>query len=402
MRTLALASMLVAGVVAGCLSAPTGRDPGTIDANGDGPNNLWPPPAANIAAITAADMDNDGKDDIVAADAGSGRIFLLRGGTDIDPARAAVTTASDSAPLVGLRAPVAVTVAVYAGMKYVVVLDNPASGARLTVFNAQLDVVSQVNAGPPAAAANATVTIAQTTFGMGMAAVFGSVPDAVFFFEGNQLPLASPVVLTLPVTGATPFAQVLAVGAYVASGPMPRVVVSEPTLAQRADTPSVGVFNWSINRPVGNPWSAQAIADITGDTFPDVVGFAPEGAMPADICVLDVQGATAPACYDTMFGMDTASIVVGPVVAAGQNDVILAHVNPGAPSETSVFVVARLRVSGTVMADGFSLPASFPIVNGRLALAQLDTAGKEIIVVGTNGAIQCARSNGGMPLPCAQ
>jgi hypothetical protein len=401
MRALAFAALLVTG----CLSAPTGRDPGMIDAGGDGGTdgdvNLWPPPAANIVAVTAADMDTDGKDDLIAVDAGNARVFLLRGGVDIDPARAAVTTVSDSAPLVGLRGPVAVTVATNANVKYIVVLDNPASGARITTFNAQLDMVGQVNAGPPAATANAIVTITQTTFGMGMAAVFGSVPDAVFFFEGNQLPLAAPQVMMLPETGATAFAQVLAIGGFVAPGPVPRVFVSEPTFAQRADTTGPGQFNWSTIRPAASPWAAQATADITGDTYPDVVGFAPEGTNPADICVLDVQGGSAPACYDTQFGMDTASLVVGPVVAAAQNDVILAHVNPGMPNNTAVFVVARLRISGTVMADSFSPPAMFPIVNGLLALAQLDTAGKEILVVGNNGAIQCARSNGGAPVPCS-
>jgi hypothetical protein len=215
--------------------------------------------------------------------------------------------------------------------------------------------------------------------------------------------MAAPTVMTLP-EGGMAFANVLAVGGFVVPGTpaTPRVFVSEPTLAQRADSPSMGTFNWSTNRPAGALWQAQAVGDVMGtsDTFPDVVGFAPEGTMNADICVLDVQAASAPTCYDTMFGMDMVSMALGPVVAPGQTDVVLIHVNPGMPNNTAVFVVPRLRVAGSVMADGFSAPAMFPITEPLLALAQLDGAGKEIILMGRNGAVQCARSNGGAPVAC--
>jgi hypothetical protein len=401
-------ALALAAATAGCLSAPTGRDPDAIDAATDGTvnPNAWPPPAASIVAITAGDVDTDGKDDIVALDTGGGgRVFLLRGGVDLDPTRPSVTTVSDSATLAGLRAPAAVTVAIAAGRRHIVVLDNPPAGPRITIFNAALVQTGQSSISLPAATGGQTVTLGQTGFGMNMNAVFGSVPDAVFFMEGNALGMASPSVMTLPESGATPFANVLAVGGFVVPGTpaTPRVFVSEPTLAQRADSPGLGQFNWSTNRPAGAPWQAQAVADIIGtsDTFPDVVGFAPDGAMPADICVLDVQAGSAPPCYATQFGMDMASIAVGPVVNGTQSDVALIHVNPGMPNNTAVFVVARLRVAGgMVQADSFSPPTMFPIMEPLLALAQLDTAGKEIIVMGRNGAVQCARSNGGAPVAC--
>jgi hypothetical protein len=398
------------GSLAGCLSAPTGRDPATIDAAGDDGGGTdanvttWPPPSPSIVAITAGDLGGDGKDDIIAADAGSARVFLLRGGVDIDPARNTVTTASISTPVVGLRPPAALTVAVHNGQKFVVLLDNPTDGARLTIFNAQLAIVSQTEVSASAAPGTATVTLAQTGFGMSMNAVFGSLPDAVFFVEGAQLSNAAPMVLNVPETGATAFASVLAVGGYIVAGTpgTPRVFVSEPTLVQRADTTGPGTFTWSTNRAAGSPWTAQTVADVTGDTFPDVIGFAPESTNPADICVQDVHNQMSPTCYDTQFGMDTASLVAGPVVAAGQTDVILAHVNPQNTAQTAVFVVARLRVAGSVtQADGFSPPTMFPVMDGMLALAQLDGAGKEIIVVGRNAAIVCARSNGAAPVACA-
>lgn len=405
MRVLAvLPSFAVAVAATACLSAPTGMQPGTIDAT-DANLDVWPPPNANIVAIAAGDLDADSRDDIIAVDAGNGRIYLLRGGVDIDPTRAMVNSASDSAPLVGLRAPAAATIAIVGGTRHVVVLDNPASGARLTVFNASLDQTGQNNAGPPAASSGQTVTLAQTTFGIGGGAVFGSVPDAVFFMEGNVLGMAVPGVMMLPEIGATPFAQVLAVGAYVVPGTpaTPRVFVSEPGRAQRADSPGIGQFNWSSNR-TGNDWTAQAVVDVTGtsDMFPDVVGFAPEGPNPADICVLDVQAASAPACYDTPFGMDASTaIAAGPVVAPGQVDAVLAHVNPGNPTMTSVFVVFDVRIAGTVMSDGVTSPTNFPVADGLLTLAQLDAGGKEIVLVGRGGAVLCAKTAGAAPVACA-
>lgn len=403
MRTASLACSLLAA--AGCLSAPTGRDPAAIDAaDTDATGTAWPPPAASIAAIAAGDLGNDGKDDLVAADAGNARVFLLRGGVDIDPTRAAVTTASISTPVVGLRAPAALTVAVHNGQKFVVLVDSPTGNARVTIFNASLAIVSQTSLAAPSPPMTATVTVAQTSFGVNMNAVFVSLPDAVFFVEGPALSTASPVIMTLPETGATAFTSVLAVGGYVAGAApgTPRVFVSEPTLVQRADTPSMGVFTWSTNRSGASPWTAQTVADITGDTYPDVVGFAPESTNPADLCVQDVQNQLTPTCYDTQFGMDTASLVVGPVVAAGRNDVILAHVNPQATSNTAVFVISNLRVSGgAAAADGFSSPAMVPVMDGMLALAQLDAAGKEILLVGRNAAIACLRSSGAAPIACS-
>ncbi|HUQ04306.1 MAG TPA: hypothetical protein VM261_17525 [Kofleriaceae bacterium] len=398
----ALASSCVLAGAAGCLSAPTGRDPAAIDAAVDGAGAAWPPPSANIVAITAGDLDGDGKDDLIAADAANARVFLLRGGVDLDPTRTAVTSTSDSAPLAGLRAPAAAIIARNGGARFVVVLDNPASGPRLTVLDAQLVITSQTSAGQTPAPSGAVVSLTQTTFGMNMNAIFGSIPDAVFFMEGTVLGMATPAVMQLPENGATPLASVIAVAGFVASGTpaSPTVVVSELDHAQKAIASGPGVFNWSTVRATGPTWTAQTPADITGDTYADIVAFAPEGGNTADLCVLDAQAGTT-ACLDTPFGMDTAAIAVGPVVAPNQSDVVLAHVNPGNPSLTAVFVVPRLRVQGTLLADGMSAPTMLPAMNGLLALAQLDGAGKEILVVGQDGAIVCARSNGGAPVACA-
>jgi hypothetical protein len=389
-------------LVGGCLSAPTGRAPGDIDASDapvDGSGAAWPPPAANIVAIGAGDLDADGKDDIIVADqGGGGRVFALRGGVDVDPTRPTVTTASRTAPLTGLRPPAAAIVAKNGTTPFVVILDNPATGPRLTIYDSQLAMVSQSSAGTTPAPAGAIVTLSQTTFGMGQNAVFGSIPDALFFIEGSSLPAASPVVMQLPEAGATPLpTDVRAVAGFVASGapPSPTVVISEGDHAQKAISTGPGAFTWSTVRTTGALWSSQAAADITGDAYDDIVGFNPNSTANAQICLLDAAGGTTPNCYQTPFGMDAASIVVGPVVNATQDDVILTNVNPQNQTMTGVFVVANLRVAGSnVMADSAGAPTDFPVQDATVTLAQLDAAGKEIILVGRTGTIICARSNG--------
>lgn len=387
------------GALGGCLSAPTGLDPGAIDAPIITP---WPPPSANIIAIATGDVDGDGKEDLVAVDGGNARVFLLRGGADIDPMRATVTTSSRSAPLPGLRPPVAVTVAAVTGMRFILVFDTPIAGPRLTVFDAQLAQNGQTSVGVPPAAPGGIVTLTQSTFGIGMNAVFGSVPNAVFFVEGPAVDDPVPAVLVLPQIGATPFASVLATSGYVTMGApgTPRVFVSEPARTQRADSGGPGQFTWTPAR-TGGDWTAQVIAEVSGDTYPDVVGFSPEGASPARICASDVNAAGAPPCFNTAFGMDTATLAAGSVVQPGQTDLVLLHVPPVPPGMASLFLVPDLRImGGNVVADGFSPPGNFSVDGPLVAVAQLDSAGEEILLVGRDGEIICLRSTGGAPVRC--
>jgi hypothetical protein len=386
-------------LVGGCLSAPTGRAPGDIDASDapvDATGAAWPPPAANIVAIGSGDLDGDNKDDIIVADqGGGGRVFVLRGGVDIPANGGAVTTTSDTAALTGLRPPAAAIVAKNGITPFVVVLDNPASGPRLTIFDNQLAMVSQSSAGATPAPAATIVTLTQTTFGMAQNAVFGSIPDGLFFIEGSALPTAAPNVMQLPEVGASPPpTDIRAVAGFVATGPSPTVVISEGDHAQKAISTGPGAFTWSTVRTTGAVWSSQAAADITGDTYSDVVGFNGNGGGNAQICVLDAQGGTTPNCYQTPFGMDTAGITVGPILAPTQDDVVLTSVNPQNQAMTGVFLVSNLRVVGSnVMADNAGAPTDFAVQDASFALAQLDTAGKEIILVGRNGTIICARPN---------
>ncbi len=375
-----------------CLTAPVGLDQGA---------SAWPPPTASIIAIAAGDLDADGDDDLIAVDVAGGRIYLLLGGVDVVPSRAAVTTASRSVALPGLRAPVAVVVAV--ATRSVVVFDSPAAGPRLTVFDAQLTETAQATVPIPAPGPGTTATLTPSTFGPAMNTIFGSVPNAVFYFEPDGIGDTPPLIAVLPQAGAIPFAAVASASGFVIPGnpATPRVFVSEPMRTQRADTSAPGVFTWTTVRS-GMEWSAQTVADVTGDSFPDVVGFAPEGGAAAKLCVLDVQAGTTPPCFDTPFGMDTAALAVGGVVQPAQTDVVLLHVPPGG-GQASLFVAPRIRImGGNVVADNVSAPASFTIVAPLLALAQLDgVGGREIVLVGRDGNVICARASGSLPVRCA-
>jgi hypothetical protein len=236
---------------------------------------------------------------------------------------------------------------------------------------------------------------------MSQNAVFGSIPDAVFFLEGTALSSPTPVVMQLPEAGASPApSDIRAVAGFVISGapPSPTVVVSEGDHAQNAVAVSQGNFTWSTVRATGDVWSSQAAADITGDGNADFVGYAGYGAGDAQICAIDGAAGTTPTCFQTPFGMDGAGLAIGAVVAPGQDDLILTSVNPQNQAMTGVFLVPNVRIAtGSVMADNGGAPTDFAVQDASFAIAQLDGAGKEIILVGRDGTFVCARATSQMP-----
>lgn len=399
MRTTALAATLALGA---CLSAPTGIDPADLDAAG----TTWPPPGADIIALGSGDVDGDGKGDVVVADAGNARIHLLRGGGDLDPTRATVTTSAANAPLAGLRPPAAITVATVAGARLIVVLDNPTQGPRLSVFDMTLQATGTAMLSVAAPSTTATVTVTQSSFGMDMDSVFATVPDGVAFIEGSRLDDLSPQVMLVPAPAGTPFVAVLAATGYVPLGdpPIPKVAVSELALSQRADAMS-GNFTWSTIRPTATTtdWTAQVVAEVTGDQFPDIVGFAPEGSKnDALLCILDINAGAALPCFQTPFTHDTATLAVGKVVDGEQTDVILVHTPPTA-GQASVFIARNFRVmGGNAVADSASPPFDINLTSPRHAVLQLDDGPEEVVLMGTDGVVVCARNGTPRLVPCAQ
>jgi hypothetical protein len=384
--TLAAALFAPLAAAAGCLSAPTGIDPADVDAA----ILTWPPPGADIAAIAVGDLDGNGKDDVVVADVNNHTISVLRGGADIDPTRATVDTASITTPLTGLRGPVAVTVTQFESARFVLVLDSPTTGPRLTIFDMALHQTGTTTLPGPLPLPDDTVTINRSGFGIDGASVFMTRPAGIAFIEGGQLTAAAPNVMM--VVGTT-FTSLLAAGGYLSPGApaQPRVFAVERDRIRRADANS-GTFVWSDVRAAGNDWIAPLVFDLTGDGFDDVVAFAPEGTTNmAKICGADIQGATVLTCYDTQFGMDTATLAVGPIAGPSQTDLAILD-QPPAGTQQSLFLLRRLRAtSGAVLADGMGPPFHLTLTEGHHVVAQLDGGGPEVVVVGRDGRVVCAR-----------
>lgn len=389
--------------LAGCLSAPTGRDPdvidGPVDADVDAPL-AWPPAAADIAAVAAGDVDGDGKDDLIAADVAGARIHLLRGGGDIDPTRATVTTATASAPIANLARPVAVRVVFIGGARFIVVADNPGSGPRITVFDmtlTQTGTAAVALGGAPALAPDDVIAITPSTFGEQMNATFITLPSRVYFVEGNRLDDATPQLVTVPAPAGEMFEEVFAATGWVTGAPpTPRVAVAELQRAQLADLPAPGTFNWAdVRADADVDWPAQTLVDLGTDTFPEVLGFNADGANPAQLCAVDLQAGTIPTCFASPFGMNTARITTGNVDGGPQPDAVLTDLRLG-QATTNVFVVSNLRIAtGQLMADTATMPFTVNLPEALPAVLQLDSGPSEIVVVGKNGQIVCARPTTG-------
>jgi hypothetical protein len=395
MRASAGLALAALGTLGACLGAPTGLAP--VDATPDAAVLSWPPLGGHIIASGAGDLDGDGLDDLVVLDANASKVDLLRGGVgyDLDPTRATVTTATASAALTGLAAPAAVAVVRYSDVSYVVILDAPAAGPRLTVLDARLTKISSTTVTVPAPPGSTTVTLTTSKFGMSGTALFGTVPGGVFLIEANQLGHATPDVALVPSTGGSAFTDVMIAGGYLKTGgtTTPRVFVAERTLAQRSDAMAGGNFSFTTVRAPGGAWAAQVVGDLNGDGLPEVVGFDGNGAGAAQICAIDVDAAaTIPSCFATPFGMDDAKIAIGPVLAAGETDLVLVAAPPGDTTMTSVFTVPRLHASATqVQADMASQESKFAVGDATPVLAQLDTGAQEVVLVGRAGGIACVR-----------
>lgn len=406
MRNLALGACGLTTALAGCLGAPTGLP---ADASVDAPTDArvvdatpmtWPPPAPQVLAIAAGPVDGDAIDDLVVVDAASDKVYLLKGGVDVAATTSAVTSYSESFTIADLEGPAAALVVNF-GEARVVVLDNPQPGPRITILKADLSLSGTspiaMAQRPPA---DSVVSLNVSPFGMNNASsVFISLPTSMHFIEGAQVSASPPMIVppgTLPAGTPT---TIRAVGAYRSPGPppAPRAFISELGAAQRANA-NGAAWTWSSLR-TGNDWPAQTVTDLGGDQLLEVVGYE-NGAPDGKLCVLAVE-TMATGCAGAGVNLPNVQIVVGGVVTAAQRDVVILDGN----NPQGVFVAADLRMNGsTVMVEARSLPRDMMVPSPRMALAQLDGAGgQEILVVGANGVVKCSRYSGGLgaPIACA-
>ena len=383
----ALASSLL--LASACLSAPTGIDPGDVDAPPGG--GTWPPSGADLGAMAAGDVTGDGRDDLVAVDVGRTRIYLLEGGRDFGTATSSVATRfSRERLLVDLRSPVAAAIL----DRMIVVLDNPARGPRLTVLDSALTVTGTVSMGGPPVATGARVWLRAAPFGASQASMFAAVPGVVGFVERDDLELATPPFK--PAMGRT-FATPVLAGGYVPGAGLPKVFVADERTVARADAAGAS-WTWSTPRDA-EAWLAQTWADVGGDAAPEIVGFdvAGEGSR---VCAVDVGASTVATCQATPYMMDTATVIeVAEVNAAGQDDLVLLH---RGGNGASVFILPRLRLSGgAVAADNPGGPTNRSVTDPMLTIFQLQPGGPpEILLTGSGGEMACLRANGNTATDC--
>lgn len=396
MRHLLHLAVPAAFALAACLSAPTGKPAGADDGGVDAAPIAWPPTNAAIDAVAAGAVDGDTLDDLVVVDSGSGQVYLLKGGTDV--ARGApVRTASKRAAITGLRPPAAALI-VPGTPPRILVLDSPADLTRVTFFDADLVWTGESTMSNATLDPTDLVSLSLTGFGMSGATVFILTPTRWGFLESTELGGASPMILMPNTnTGLTEVTDLRAAGGYVEQ-PMPHVFLVEPTIIQRADV-SGPSFAWTTIRD-GDTWTGNAVADLTADGKADVVGYMPVAGTPSSskLCVTDVDAAST-ACVDTPFQAPTAAVRIGDVTGMRRQDVVL--LDPMAPGGANVVVATDLHFNGPTLATGIlTQPTSLTGMLPRLELAQLDTGGKEIVVVGRGGAVSCLTWNAGSLAVC--
>ncbi|HVV88599.1 MAG TPA: hypothetical protein VHE35_36395 [Kofleriaceae bacterium] len=420
--------------LAGCLSAPSGRaadaslvdaavDAPAVDAPIDAPPMDWPPAGTSVLAVAAGPVDGDNVDDLVVLDGTSHAIYLLQGGTDVDPTRRVVDATASVADHYSrmvtqpnLGAPAAV-LTVMSGDVRLVVLDTPTDGSaeRVTMYDGNLVKTGETTIPAPPPMPTDRVGLQKSTFGMGMSSVFIETPQQVGFLENADLATTSPQVKIVgPGTephALVPPTHVLAAGGYPPAMPQtdqPQVFISEAQISQRADA-NMGVFTWTTIRGPDAPtvWRDQVVADVSGDTRPEIVAYEEVAGDKPNICALDVDSTnhdTGCLSLSTAVGpLSSTAMSIGPVVAQGQQDVVVYDlVGPG--SVTGVFVMKNVQLSGsTLTSDGVSQPRQLMLTRPMsFALGQLDSEGLEILGVGKDGKVRCLKYNGtGTPLDCA-
>lgn len=402
MRQLAVISIILA---AGALAACGGTTATPTDDGGtDGPTETgggpWPPPGTlDIVGIGSGRVDGDPFDDLIVIDgSGGGNVYLLRGAVDVRADRASpALTFTARAPLPGLRGPAAAAVLTDLNdVPRIVVLDNPASGVRLTVFGPDLMQSGQTvpDPGAPAAASTDLVSLHASTFGPNGGAIIGTAPNAVVFLEKSDLADLVPV-MRLPGAGGgrTQFTAVRAADGY--SSAMQRFVVSQAVSAQRATIDGAN-WSWTTLRDEGAPpimtWHAQATSTITADVYPDVVGYDRKDGTSADLCVIDVEAGLKGCQNQPIVGLNPV-LAVGNVSALGTHDAVL--MAPAGPSVTLVIVPDLQMTGGAVTTAPPTTPRQFSVTRGLMTIAKLDNSGlAKILLVGRDGAILCAKGSG--------
>jgi len=144
---------------------------------------------------------------------------------------------------------------------------------------------------------------------------------------------------------------------------------------------------------------SQTAIDLDDDGAPEIVGFSPEDAANAKICVQPVSGTAS--CADTPFGMDEVRMQIGELGMPGAPDLLLVHDVPGG-GQTDVFVVPDLQYDGTATIGTVGPPGNYAIDTPQVTHGRFGTAvPPSIVLMAGDGTTICLRPMTNSTAPCA-
>lgn len=391
---------VLATLLAGCLTPPTGKDPGGggvdgapgTDAGGGAPDGggggPWPPADVQILAAAPVDLDGDGTEElVVVAQSGVGvELVALDGATAV---RARTTLPGATAPF-ALRA-----------------FDVRAAAAGADVL------VAYTSGGTVTMAAHSGTTLARMSLiATGLTAsgpgepwlgdvefVAGSHHAVVFagggmrHARGQTLESGTPTAEMIPApAGGWTGAQ--GVGSFTDAGTQ-TIAVATPTTFVTSPLPGpggAGAFAW-VARRTGETWASQRVLDLDGDARPEVLGVADDGA--ATLCAGDVDGGDE-GCVSVAFPA-ASTLAVGDVTTDARTDVVATSPNG---AMTHVAVRGGLSyTSGTLTTDG-ELTVDVAIDDGHPVILDRGLAHEVIVVLGRDGGVDCRIEMGMNLMPC--
>ncbi len=375
-------------LLAGCLKSP------------DGKPQSWPPPDGipAIESVVAADLDGDDIDDLAVIAAGpaaeGGGVYLIRGGTDIDPAAdppilsfSLVAPLDLEAPLTALALDIDIATA---GVDLVIAHTDGSNTRLATLRGADLGGLGNIPSGLAPAAPGQPLWLRMVAFPGGQprlviaagADVNHMAPEAL---TGTTTP--APTIFPAPPPGPGWVEPQLALTFDPGTGT--EAVVATTTTAMRSpiptEPPPTGTFSWTALRD-GPAWIGQTVTDLDGDGTEEILGFDPSGSDPGQICGVVVDD-TQPLCLTTPIPDDSGiELHVDPLGGLDPEPDLLVLVRRA--SDATVVIFPDLaNDSGALVAAEALAPHDADIAGAHLVIGAFTAEGeRRILLVGADAS----------------